>query len=500
MKKSSVKLAFSALVSVLLMFLSFFADGASAQGASKPAGADYFARFNAERGGTCRAYFDGSGRLSSFFSEDPSDYSRRGSSLSGENAAAAASRFLRENISLFGAPDADGFAVVKIFNTGNIVHILFARRVGGKKMAGSEISVHVNQAGKAVAAVNGLIRAEPVPRAAAAITSLRASELAAAHNCCLRLRSAARTSEVFYPLGGKAVAAYRVELPSMKPLADFVCTVDAADGKILENRNILANAVPRGTVYISNPIRCGVTMEPLRYLNLSPEKKRLTGKYFNVVNDDWVIIYPNAGDDYDYNPTDSNFDEINAYYLANFARDFFAGLGFAALDAKPMKVIVHFGTQQDNAFYSPLENAMGFGDGRTYNSFAKEESVIYHEYCHAVTNAVVELIYESESGAINEAFSDYFAASMTDDPQTGEWLAAKIKKPYLRTLENNAHYPEDITGEVHADSLVLSGALWDLRKAVGARTCDAITHGSLYYLMGKPKATFADALAEMSVE
>lgn len=477
----------------LILFLAFILISVASDivRASQHRALAGFLEFNDASGGSYAPYFDRNGRLVSFMSENISDYSLR-AGLTRESAVAEAREFLAANAELFGVCAPARLEVEKVFLTVNIAHVLFSHYIGGKKVLGSEISLHMNAAGKAVAANNNYL---PVtvkdPGRAPALSGEEAAVIASAYNKCEKTRGPARTGEAAYHSSG--ALAYRVEIPSQKPLGDFVCVVDAGTGKVLENRNILMNSDPLGSVYLSNPMKSKVTMEPLKYLTLAPDKKRLTGRWANVVNDKWVIIYPNEGDNYNYNATDSNFDELNAYYHTNIAHDYFAKFGFTALDS-PIKVIVHFGTQQDNAFYSPLDHVMGFGDGRTYNSFAKEESIIYHEYCHAVTNAIAALDYESESGAINEAFSDYFAGSMTNDPETGEWLAAKIKKPYLRTMENSSHYPEDITNEVHIDSQILSAAFWDLRKAIGAGDCDRLVHFSIYYLQGKPAAKFSDEL------
>lgn len=454
-----------------------------------------FLKLDSKNSGSYKCILDEAGKIKSIVSEDIGDYDIRAAKISSETSVERALSFVSENSPLFGLENSGGLKAEKVFSTAGITHVLFRHYIGGRKVEGSEIAVHVNAVGKAVMASNAYIPLETAPvEVRETLTAEDAVNLASAHNKCEVFRSAPRVREIIYPANGKATQAYRVEIPSRKPYGDFVSVVEAAGGKILDNRNIVYNADPLGSVYRSNPIKCKVTMEPLKYLRLAPDKKRLTGRWVNVVNDKWIIIYPNEGDNYNYNATDSNFDEINAYYHTNIAHDYFSQFGFMAIDDRPIKVIVHFGTQQDNAFYSPLEHVMGFGDGRTYNSFAKEESIIYHEYCHAVTNAIAPLDYESESGAISEAFSDYFAATMTNDAQTGEWLAAKIKKPYLRTLENSAHYPEDITDEVHLDSLILSGALWDLRKTAGAGVCDKLVHFSIYYLQANPSAKFSDAV------
>jgi hypothetical protein len=50
----------------------------------------------------------------------------------------------------------------------------------------------------------------------------------------------------------------------------------------------------------------------------------------------------------------------------------------------------------------------------------------------------------------------------------------------MRNLYNNMHFPENWQGEVHADSPFISGALWRIRMALGARMADSLAHYSRY--------------------
>jgi len=167
-------------------------------------------------------------------------------------------------------------------------------------------------------------------------------------------------------------------------------------------------------------------------------------------------------------------------------------LGFHKLD-RPMKATVHYKDNFDNAYFSPMEGAMYFGDGNKLNDLAKEEDVAFHEYSHAVLSQIVSLAYSGESGAMNEGQADYFACSFTNDPKLGQWTVAKMGKDCLRNLENTFHYPQDIQNEVHADGRIWGGTLWDLRKALGASVSDKIIFGSFSYL--KPgKSKFVDGM------
>ena len=44
----------------------------------------------------------------------------------------------------------------------------------------------------------------------------------------------------------------------------------------------------------------------------------------------------------------------------------------------------------------------------------------------------------------------------------------------LRRVDTNAHYPEDLGDEVHANGLIWSRALWDIRNALGHVVADTI--------------------------
>jgi Zn-dependent metalloprotease len=104
------------------------------------------------------------------------------------------------------------------------------------------------------------------------------------------------------------------------------------------------------------------------------------------------------------------------------------------------------------------------GDGRIYRDLMRDPSVVMHEVSHAVIEQVTHLSTEGEGGSINEAFADYFAASITGNPRMGE--VSFVDGPYRRNLENDAAWGSRNGGLYH-DSLIVSGLLWELRRALG---------------------------------
>ena len=75
-----------------------------------------------------------------------------------------------------------------------------------------------------------------------------------------------------------------------------------------------------------------------------------------------------------------------------------------------LRVTVHFGRRYDNAFWDGSQLVFGDGDGEIFDRFTKPMDVMAHEFTHGVTQFSAGLIYQGQSGALNESVSDAFAA------------------------------------------------------------------------------------------
>ena len=189
-----------------------------------------------------------------------------------------------------------------------------------------------------------------------------------------------------------------------------------------------------------------------------------------------------------YSSSNTHVDEVNVFYHVNRIHDYYKNThGYNSMDYQ-MRATVHYGTNYANAFYNQQDKNIYFGDGDGSNLLqtSRAADVIYHEYTHGVTDHVYRvdtgnssaLPYQGQSGAIDEALSDYFAASFTNDPNMGEWVMAT---QYQRNLEDLYVYPDDWQGEVHDDSRIISGAFWDIRKAVGQTVADKLIFEAEFY-------------------
>lgn len=73
---------------------------------------------------------------------------------------------------------------------------------------------------------------------------------------------------------------------------------------------------------------------------------------------------------------------------------------------------VHYGDNYVNAFWTDSCFCMTYGDGDGNTKPLTSIDVAAHEMSHGVTSATANLVYSGESGGLNEATSDIFAASV----------------------------------------------------------------------------------------
>ena len=124
---------------------------------------------------------------------------------------------------------------------------------------------------------------------------------------------------------------------------------------------------------------------------------------------------------------------VDAHAYAGWTYDYyFKRHGRRGVDGLDLAVrsVTHFVPRSfefANAFWDPFSNAMYYGDGdREFAAFSGALDVVAHELTHGVTQYTWDGIYEGESGALNEAFSDVMgtgAEFFHQSPGTGRLRA-----------------------------------------------------------------------------
>ncbi len=175
--------------------------------------------------------------------------------------------------------------------------------------------------------------------------------------------------------------------------------------------------------------------------------------------------------------------ELNIYYHVLRIHGWYKSLDstFSGMDA-PIPAVANYSQIPDNAFWTG--GALVFGRGANFRNFGMFSDIIYHEYTHGVTDGIYPentLPYAGQSGALDEAFSDYFGGTINGDPYMGEYIGGSFNSWFRNLLE--AHFfPDDWVGEVHDDSRFISESLWQIRTALGAELTDELAHFSRYAL------------------
>ena len=97
---------------------------------------------------------------------------------------------------------------------------------------------------------------------------------------------------------------------------------------------------------------------------------------------------------------------VLAMFEQVYARASYDGAG------APVSLTVHYGQHYENAFWDGSHLVFGDGDGNVFERFTKPVDVLGHEFTHAVVEHTAGLVYQGQSGALNESICDVFAACL----------------------------------------------------------------------------------------
>jgi len=135
-------------------------------------------------------------------------------------------------------------------------------------------------------------------------------------------------------------------------------------------------------------------------------------------------------------------------YFGSTYKFFWEVLGRNSIDNAGMPILglVHYSTNYANAFWDGQGHMFfGDGDGQLFVRLTKSLDVIGHELTHGVTQYEANLVYQGQSGALNESMSDVFGSLVQQyaKKQTAakaDWLIGNevvgpTLKPALRSMK-----------------------------------------------------------------
>ncbi|MDQ4122941.1 MAG: M4 family metallopeptidase [Acidobacteriota bacterium] len=328
-------------------------------------------------------------------------------------------------------------------------HVRFSQYVDGVRVYGSEVITHEKINGKFTAPTG---KVSDVTSSDLAPPTFDGHVAVGVAKNIFGYDGRGEIELVLYPVENQLVLAYMVDIKNTDeetndPRREMI-VINARTGQIIDRWNNLQTSAASGTGY---GFYAGqVTGLPIDYTG---------GTYY-------LFDVPNNGKTTDYNnrtcpitgctktgtvysSTDSVFGTtgslsdrqsigVDAHFFAERTLSYFSTtFGRNGIDNNNNKNLkfgfmvsrTHYGNNYNNAFWDGASMTYGDGDGSTYRPFDAVD-VVGHEMMHGITERTSDLVYQNESGAANESFSDIFGTVV--EYYTG-----------TRTGYNSVSYPAD---------------------------------------------------------
>jgi bacillolysin len=317
---------------------------------------------------------------------------------------------------------------------------------------------------------------------------------------------------VVLPLaGGGYRLVYRTRALFEEALDVRQCFFDATTGAIVrEYRDLQTQAAGIGTGVLGDRKKISVTRSGSEWSTSDRLRPPAISTYSFRFDVNRLILFLNAdGRPSNLTAADLGLDSdnvwtdgalVDAHVYAGYVYDYYyERFGRRGLDDANIAIhsITHALRRDDWRFYSTdtvgtfFANAFYLGDGVMYygdglppsatffgyhfNYLAGGLDVVAHELTHGVTDYTSRLVYEGESGALNEAFSDIMgtAVEFFAQPEKADYLAGEdvVTPGGLRSLQNPTSYgyPDHVrdryrgrqdNGGVHTNSTIVGHAFY----------------------------------------
>jgi Zn-dependent metalloprotease len=223
-------------------------------------------------------------------------------------------------------------------------------------------------------------------------------------------------------INNSLVLAYRFNIYAQKPLSRKEVYVNAQTGEIVwvEDKIHEADVVGTATTLYSGTqtITSDNSSGPFRLqetgrgngIRTFTNNNTTTYSNTDITNTSATWTMSEAGLDAHWG-AEMTYD----YYLTQHGRNSIDGNGFR-LDS-----YVHHDNNYSNAFWDGQR--MTYGDGSGNNTPFTAIDIAGHEITHGLTSNTANLVYNAESGALNESFSDIFGISIDfiNRPGVADW-------------------------------------------------------------------------------
>jgi len=181
--------------------------------------------------------------------------------------------------------------------------------------------------------------------------------------------------------------------------------------------------------------------------------------------------------------------KVYDFYRSAFTRNSYDGKGssilgiIGATDSTTGKPLA-------NAYWSGTEQWLVFGSADFY---AGAPDVVGHEFAHAVDQTTAHLIYNQESGALNESFSDILGEAFESYLiGSNDWIMGTKLKSKIRDMKSPAAFGDpsrmsqyvrtsEDYGGVHTNSGIPNHAFYLLAEGLGAKSIGLKDARDIFY-------------------
>lgn len=304
--------------------------------------------------------------------------------------------------------------------------------------------------------------------------------------------------QIFFTKSGEFKQVYNLTIYSHKPIDKKEYFIDASTGNVLDIRQKLYAADINGTAVTKYSGNQTITADS--YSGSYRLRETGRGNGIETYNCGTGTSYGAATDFTDadnyWNNFNAQLDEAatDAQWASEKTYDFFFNnFGFNSIDNAGFKLInyVHYDVSYGNAFWDGTRMTYGDGSSAPFTTV----DIAGHEVAHGLTEFNAGLIYQDESGALNEGYSDIFGTAIEfyAKPSAANWTIAEDLGSAFRSLQNPNAFGDPDTylgtnwytgtgdnGGVHTNSQVIGH--WFYLLSVGGSGTNDI--GNTYAVTG----------------
>lgn len=257
----------------------------------------------------------------------------------------------------------------------------------------------------------------------------------------------------------KLTLAYKFDVYASEPVSRQEVYVDAKTGKVLGTNALILETNAPGTAVTAYSGNQAIVADQVSATSYRlRETGRNGGTAVETYNLKQGTNYSRAAD---FTDTDNTWNNVNTsldqyatdahwgaektvdYLKAKFNRNSIDNNHFA------IKSYVHYSRNYFNAFWDGSRMTYGDGSSTNGNKPLTALDVCAHEIGHGMTTKTANLVYQKESGALNEAFSDILGNSVEfwARPTKASWKLGEDFNYVIRDMANpNAYGDPDTYG------------------------------------------------------